>query len=179
MLLKDKLIDKIINHPLVQHLCTEGEKDVTLYSYGNTYNSITGGYSFITARNAICNIEKDHVYLWGLSISGDGSSGYGYFRTNDLIDVSEYSTLEVTMKPRITHGYAYTCIGVTNNPAAYMVTDSTTHYQRIDDNLETAKTYTYDISAFTGKRYIFVGIAQGYCSYQPAEAWIYEIKLKR
>ena len=128
-----------------------------LYSAGNEYESVTGGWAG-QLNAAEVQVYADHLYVLS-------NNSYGRAGTNKKINVTDFETLTVECQmPQTYSGVTIGLISVydTLSSAAAYIVPSTARERK-----------SVDISSLSGEYYVYIGSESGFaCS-------IYDVKLSR
>lgn len=134
-------------------------RDSILYSYGNEYESVSGGWSNV--RNLSVNFTKNSDNMY----SNSHASASGGIATTNTIDLTPFKSLKV--KADITG--IYSIYGLT----IYILNSNKETVANFEMNEKGLKDWVFDISSLTGEHHIEL--------YKPAAkectGYIYDVRL--
>lgn len=113
--------------------------NLILYSYGDEYSDVTGGWSNINNRSQVLTKNIDNIYA-------PSGSVWGGIGTTRLIDLAEYSTLKVNAN--VTGKY--------DNEGLYisLLNGNKSTVAEFKMNTIGLKDWSFDVSSYNGKYYI-------------------------
>ena len=152
---------------------TNGVKDdneIYLYSYGSEYETVTGGWETFNYGSATSQKQSDCFY-----IGSNDQYSLGGFVTAIKVDVSRYTTCDVTFQPDVYYSSSapFTlCFG--HSKVAISSAPQDNNFEALHSRqMENANknTFSYDISTLNGELYIIICLRVHYSK-------IFEIKLR-
>ena len=136
--------------------------DTPLYSYGNEYVDITGGWSNIKSRSVNFTKNADNMY------SNNHATAYGGIGTTKIIDLTPFKTIKVVAN--VTGMYSNYGLDLNILDASKTQVSSGLYLNKTG-----LQTFTFDISSFNGKHYIEIGKPTA----NECRGYIYEVILGR
>lgn len=138
-----------------------------IYSYGNKYEDVTGGFQFNTAGKAYVTYNTDNIYLHCL---GSTRIVGGLF-TNNKIDISGFSSLKMDFNfPKETEYSQCFALCIDNENTEYYGYGDRVAWAGVPAYESGDFTVTLDVSNFSGSYYI--GVQWNACSGTVYRIWL-------